>query len=225
MSSLQIVSVIGIPITVLLVAVALIAFARPDADDGPYAAYLALASLFSLYMLLLMLGALGESIGQHLVLGSDQAPEFDSPGALSTYYSLFTNGGAIAIAAFATVAAVMGGSFVFHSRRRAEFLTDSAENESIGRIDRAYRAGVCFAMLALAAVAALVAGAAGYTFFSEPIAAALADQNRDLAMGSLLAYGGLVLVAGLIFRAHFWAIRGNDETPEPEVTVTEFGDA
>ena len=43
-------------------------------------------------------------------------------------------------------------------------------------------------------------------------------------MGTLLAYGGLVLVAGLVFRANFWAIRGNDETPEVAAPA-EPGDA
>jgi len=44
-------------------------------------------------------------------------------------------------------------------------------------------------------------------------------------MGSLPSYGGLVLVAGLVLRAHFWAIRGNDHSAEPEPQLVELGDA
>jgi hypothetical protein len=225
-TELQVVSVIGIPLTVLLVGVTLIAFARPDPDDGPYAAYLALASLLSIYLLLLALAATGEAIGQHLVLGDDDPFRSDlgSLNSLSVYYSLFTTGGAAAIAGFATVAAVAGGSFGFHHRRRTELLVEAPEGGTVDRIDRAYRGAVCFAMLSLALVAALVAGAAGYNFFAQPIAGGDGDRLRDLAMGSLLAYGGLVLVAGLVFRANFWAIRGNDEAPE-DVTPAELGDA
>jgi hypothetical protein len=32
-------------------------------------------------------------------------------------------------------------------------------------------------------------------------------------MGSLLSYGGLVLVAGLVFRANVWAIRRTTKRP------------
>jgi hypothetical protein len=90
--------------------------------------------------------------------------------------------------------------------------------------DAGDRGAVCFAMVSLAAVAAVVAGAAGYNFFSQPIAAGNGDRIRDLAMGSLLSYGGLVLVAGLVFRTNFWAIRGNDETPDDDPTPTEVGE-
>jgi hypothetical protein len=224
MSELQFASVIAIPVSVLLVAVTLIAFARPDADEGPYAAYLALVSLLSLYLLLLALAALGEAIGQHLVVGDDPYRSgIGSSGSLDVYYSLFTNGGAAAIAGFATVAAVAAAAFGFHRRRRTELLSDAVTGGTVDRIDRAYRGAVCFAMVSLAAVAAVVAGTAGYNFFSQPIAIADGDRIRDLAMGSLLSYGGLVLVAGLVFRANFWAIRGNDE--ETEVTPAELGDA
>lgn len=223
MSELQFASVIAIPLSVLLVAVALIAFARPDPNAGPYAAYLALMSLLSLYLLLLALAATGEAIGQHLVVGDDPFRSgIGSSGALDTYYSLFANGGAAAIAGFATVAVVAGAAFVFHRRRHAELLTAAPEGGTVDRVDRAYRGAVCFAMVSLAVVAAVIAGTAGYNFFSQPIASADGDRIRDLAMGSLLSYGGLVLVAGLVFRANVWAIRGNDE--ETEVAPAEQGD-
>ena len=208
MSSLQFVSILGIPLTVLLVAVALIAFARPDPDEAVYASYLALVSLLSLYLLLLMLAAYGESLVRHLVIGDVRDSEFGSSGSLSAYFTLFTSGGASAVAAFATVAAVMAGSFGFHSRRRSELIATTAPGGTADRVDRAYRAAVCFAMVSLAAVAGLLAGNAGYIFFSQPVSVANGDQLRDLAMGSLLAYGALVLVAGLVFRANVWAIRG-----------------
>lgn len=225
MSSVQFASVLAIPLTVLLVAVALIALARPDPDEAVYATYLALVSLLSLYLLLLALAALGESVGQHLVLDPARDSELGSSGSLDVYFSLFTRGGGSAIAAFATVAAVMAASFGFHHRRRTELLATSTPGGTADRIDRAYRGAVCFAMVSLAALGALLAGNAGYNFFSQPVSTASGDQVRDLAMGSLLAYGALVLVAGLVFRANVWAIRGNDETPDDDVTLAEMGEA
>lgn len=225
MSSLQFVSIVSIPVTVLLVAVALIAFARPDSDDGVYAAYLALASLSSLYLLLLTLAASGESVAQQLVLRDARDAELGSPGSLDAYFSLFTSGGASAIAAFASVAAVMAGSFGFHARRRAELVATTAPGGTVDRVDRAYRAAVCFAMVSLAAVGGLLAGNAGYNFFSQPFAAANGDRVRDLAMGSLLAYGALVLAAGLVFRANVWAIRGNDRTRDDDLAIADVDEA
>jgi len=226
-TELQVISVIGIPVTVLLVAVTLIAIARPDPDDGPYAAYLALASLLSIYLLLLALAATGEALAQHLVMGDDDPLRSDigSVGSLGIYYSLFSTGGAAAIAGFAAVAAAAGGSFGFHHRRRSELLLEAPAGGTVDRIDRAYRGAVCFAMVSLGLVAALLVGAASYTFFSQPIVGPDGDRLRDLAMGSLLSYGALVLVAGLVFRANVWAIRGNDETPDDDVTLAEMGEA
>jgi hypothetical protein len=224
MSSLQFVSVLAIPVTVLLVAVTLIALSRPDPDEAVWASYLALASLLSLYLLLLSLAALGESVTQHLVVGDARDSQLGSPGSLDTYFSLFTTGGAGAIAAFGAVAAVMAGVLGFHRRRAAELLATTAPGGTADRVDRAYRGAVCFAMISLAVVGGLLAGNAGYNFFSQPVSAGNGDQIRDLAMGSLLAYGALVLVAGLLFRVNVWAIRGNDETPE-DVAPAEIGDA
>jgi hypothetical protein len=225
MSSLQFVSVLAIPVTVLLVAVTLIALSRPDPDEAVYASYLALVSLLSLYLLLLALAALGESVGQHLVLDPARDSELGSPGSLDVYFSLFTRGGGSAIAAFATVSAVMAASFGFHQRRRTELLATSTPGGTADRVDRAYRGAVCFAMVSLAALGALLAGNAGYNFFSQPVSVSTGDQVRDLAMGSLLSYGALVLVAGLVFRANVWAIRGKDETPDDDVTLAEMGEA
>ena len=38
-------------------------------------------------------------------------------------------------------------------------------------------------------------------------------------MGTLLSYAGLVLVAGLVFGANFWAIRGRIVTPDEGAAV------
>lgn len=223
MSELQFISVIGVPVSVSLVAVALIAMTRPDPDEGPYAAYLALVSLLSLYLLLLALAATGEALAQHLVLG-DRDPlssDLGSGGSLDVYFTLFTNGGAAAIAGFASVAVVAGGSLAFHQRRRTELLTEALDGDTVDRIEGAYRGAVCFAMVSLGLVAALVAGAAGYNFFAQPIASPDGDRIRDLAMGTLLSYAALVLVAGLVFRANFWAIRGNPVTPDDDLALAE----
>ncbi len=44
-------------------------------------------------------------------------------------------------------------------------------------------------------------------------------------MGSFIAYGGLVLVAGAVFRMNIWAIRGGeidgDDGDEPELADLE----
>ena len=216
---------IGIPVTVLLVAVTLIAIARPDPDDGPYAAYLALASLLSIYLLLLALTATGEALGQHLVMGDDDPFRSDigSVGSLSIYYSLFTTGGAARSPGSPPSRWWQAGRSVPPPAPRG---AARRRPEADRRAHRPRLPGaVCFAMVSLALVAALVAGAAGYTFFSQPVSIANGDRIRDLAMGSLLSYGGLVLVAGLVFRANVWAIRGNDEAPDDDVTLAEMGDA
>jgi hypothetical protein len=219
-SAFQVSSFVGIPITVVLVAVVLIALARPDGEDTVYAAYLALASLLSLYLLLVALAGTAEGITRQIVVG-DHRSEFGNDIA-TPVLSLFSGddpGGAIA--AFATTAVLMGASLGFHQRRRTELA--STGDASVDDIDRAYRAGVCFTMVTVIAGAAFIAGTAGYEFFHQPVAGA-GDQVRDVSMGLLLSYGGLVLVAGLIFRANVWAIRGNDESPEVGVTAAEPAD-
>lgn len=209
MSAFQLTSIIGVPLAVLFVTVVLLAFARPDRDEdnGAYAAYLALAAVFSLFVGLLAVAALGEAITQHLVVGDHGAGDLLS-GASSyrTYISLTVGGGPSTIAAFATLTVLMGAAFSYHARRRTELAAAESTHPTIGRIDRAYRAAVCFAMLTLIAIGALVAGSGGYDFFAEKIGST--DKVRDLAMGSFLSYAGLVLVAGIVFRLNVWSIRG-----------------
>jgi hypothetical protein len=219
-SAFQLTTIIGVPLVVLFVTVVLLAFARPDRDEdnGPYAAYLALASVFSLYLGLLALAATGEAVGQYLAVGNAGPGDLVGPNTFRTYFSLMSDGGPAAIAAFATLTVLMAAVFAYHARRRSE-LTEAADaSPVIGRVDRSYRAGVCFAMLSLVGIGAVVAGSAGYDFFAEPVGAS--DAVRDLAMGSLLAYGGLILVAGGVFRTNVWAIRGRDaadDDGEPKV--------
>ena len=229
MSAFQLTSIIGIPLAVLFVTVVLLAFARPDRDEdnGAYAAYLALASVFALYLGLLALAALGEAITQYLVVSDGtQNDLFNSSSVFRTTFSLTSGGGPSAIAAFATLTVLMAAAFSYHARRRTELAASGSTHPAIVRIDRAYRGGVCFAMLALIAIGALVAGSSGYDFFAEKIGST--DELRDLAMGSLVSYAGLVLVAGAIFRMNVWGIRGGggptDETDDDEPELADVED-
>lgn len=211
MSTFSLTSFIGVPLAVLFVTVVLLAIARPDRDEdnGAYAAYLALASVFSLYLGLLALAALGDAISQYLVVGPDPANGDQLiQGTLRGSIALMTMGGASSIAACATLAALMGIAYGYHARRRAELMAAAADAPTIVNVDRAYRGDVCFAMLSLIAIGALVAGSSGYEFFAEKIGSS--DQLRDLAMGSLVTYGALILVAGAVFRLNVWGIRGGD---------------
>ena len=224
MSAFQLTSIIGVPLVVLFVAVVLLAFARPDRDEdtGVYASYLALASVFSLYLGLLALAALGEAIGQHLAVGEGSSRELlNTPSSFRTYFSLVANGGPTAIAAYATLTVLMGAAFSYHARRRNELTASEHSHPVVTRIDRAYRASVCFATVSLIAIGALVAGSAGYDFFAEDVGSS--GGMRNAAMGSFIAYGGLVLVCGLVFRMNVWGIRGDDgdEDPEPELADLE----
>ncbi len=77
-------------------------------------------------------------------------------------------------------------------------------------------------MVNLVAVGALVAGSAGDSFFAEPVA--VSERMRNDEMGALAGYGILVLVAGLVFRANFWGIRGTGSSSrEAEVFDPERG--
>jgi hypothetical protein len=119
-----------------------------------------------------------------------------------------------------------GIGFGFHHQRRAELRTTAQYVDSTAeRIDHAYDAAVCFAMVVLILVSGLSAGLAGYTFFSPP---GHGDVVRDVAGGQALTYGGLALAAWLIFRARFWAIRGgrpdreiDDNLDDPRVAEVE----
>ncbi len=218
MSALQITSIIGIPLAVLFVTVVLLAFARPDRDEdnGVYAAYLAVASIFSLYLGLLALSALGETITQYLVVGTDPSnSDVANPVAGRAALNLVVGAnGAESIAAYATLTGLMGIAYAYHARRRSELGTSERASPTVGNVDRAYRAGVCFAMLSLIGVGALIAGASGYDFFSQPVGST--DQVRDYSMGSFVTYGALILVAGAIFRLNVWGIRGGDTTDDEE---------
>ncbi|MEP6624961.1 MAG: hypothetical protein ABJC79_10990 [Acidimicrobiia bacterium] len=225
MSAFQLTAIIAVPLTILLVTIVLLAFARPDRDEdnGAYASYLALASVFSLYLGLLALAALGEAVTQYLVVGDSDARDLlNTPSTFRTYFSLMSTGGPSAIAGFATLTALMAVAFSYHARRRTELTASSGNHPTIDGINRAYRASVCFAMISLIAIGAVVAGSAGYDFFAERIGST--DELRDQAMGSLLAYGGLVLLAGVVFRRNIWDIRGGNEVADdgpPEPTEVE----
>ena len=221
MSAFQLTSIIGVPLVVLFVAVVLVAFARPDRDEdtGVYASYLALASVFSLYVGLLALAALGEAVSQHLAFSDASTRDLlNAPSAYRTYFSLVSGGGPSPIAAFAALAALMGAVFVYHSRRRSELAASARPDSAAVRIDRAYRASICFSAVSLIAIGALVAGSAGYDFFAERVGSS--SELRDAAMGSFIAYAGLVSVAGAVFRMNIWAIRDgemDEDEGDPEL--------
>ena len=209
MSAFQITSIIGVPLAVLFVTIVLLAFARPDRDEdnGVYAAYLAIASVFSLYLGLLALAALGEAITQYLVIGTDPSNgELANPVAGRAALNHVVGGnGAESIAAFAALAGLMAIAYAYHARRRSELIASETTSPTVANVDRAYRAGACFAMLSLITIGAVIAGASGYDFFSQPVGSTA--QLRDFAMGSLVTYGGLVLLAGAVFRLNVWGIR------------------
>ncbi len=225
MSAFQLTTIVGIPLAVLFVAVVLLGFARPDRDEdhGIYASYLALASVFSLYVGVLAVAALGEAIGQHLAVGDDPSRDLmNDDGVWRTYFQLVANGGPSTIAAFATLTALMAGVFTYHARRRRELAAAEHPHLAIARIDRAYRASVCFAMVSLIAIGALVAGSAGYDFLAEPVGSS--GEFRDQSMATLLAFGGLVLAAGLVLRANLWAMRGGAGEAEGEPELADLED-
>jgi hypothetical protein len=224
MSALQLSTFVGIPLVVLIVALALLAFARPDRDhgNGVYASYLALIRVFSLYIGLVAAAGLGEAVSQRLVLGEGGTTEDRFSSSLPSVYISFVNDGdGAAIAAFATVLTLMVVAFAYHHRRARELATEG--DAAARRVERAYSGALCFAMVAIIVSAGLIAGTSGYNFFAEPITS---DEHlRDLSMGALLVYGALVLVAGLVFRANFWAIRGDDETADAAPRLADPDDA
>jgi len=218
MSALQLTSYLGIPLTALLVGVALMAFARPDrSDDGPYAAFLGLTSLLALYAMLLAATATLETVGQHLVLGdpSRAGDGFNGSPISDFAISAFNADGDLAPAfAWGAVALVMIVALVFLTRRRNELLV--GDDEVVERVDKAYAGAVCFAMVSIAILASTAVGFSAYELIAQPVA--ISDQARDLAGVEAISYGALFAATCVIFRSHFWGVRGNDELPEgPEL--------
>jgi hypothetical protein len=222
-SAFDLISYAGIPLTVLLVAVVLTGFARPDrVPDGTYTAYLGFAQILSLYTLLLALTATAEAVAEHLVVGDGTPLTGSSPFSNLPVTTAQDGDLAPAIAAGA-VAIVMVVVFVFHARRRAELRIEA--DPGVAGIDRAYRATVCFAMASLAIVAAMAGGNGAYRFIARPVG--ISDQARDLAGFAMVIYGALLVATFVIFRAHFWDIRpgrGNDEVDDGGVATVEGSD-
>jgi hypothetical protein len=210
-SALQLTSYLGIPLTALLIGVALMAFARPDrSDDGPYAAFLGLTSLLALYTVLLAATATLETVGQHLVLGDPTraGDGFNSSPISNFAISAFNADGDLAPAfAWGAVAIVMIVLLVFFTRRRDELLI--GDDAVVERVDKAYGGAVCFAMVSIAILAATAVGFSAYELIAQPVG--ISDQARDLSGVEAICYGALFAAACVIFRAHFWSIRGNDE--------------
>ena len=226
MTGFQLATTIGLPTTALVVMVFLLVIARPDRDpegNGVYGAYLATASVISLYVLLISAAALGEAVTQDLV-GSAQSSALDGASPTSSYFLLqLLQGGEASIAIYAVIAALAAIIYLFHHRRRAELRASANfSGSAAARVDRAADAAICFTMIVLMFIGALVAAAAGYTFFSPPNHR---DEIRDLSGGQLLSYGGLVVVAFFIFRARFWGIRGQDpEAGDGEPPLAELSE-
>jgi hypothetical protein len=125
----------------------------------------------------------------------------------SSYFAFgLMEGSDASIAAFAALTLFAGIGFGFHHQRRAELRTKAGFSESAAaRVDRAYDAAACFAMIVLIFLGGLIADLAAYTFFAPP---QNGDVVRDISGGQALANGALVVAAWLIFRARFWSIRG-----------------
>ena len=157
-------------------------------------------------------------------IGSAQASALDGTSPTSSYFVLqLLQGGEASIAIYAVIAALAAITSVFHHRRRAELRANASfSGSAAARVDRAADAAICFTMLALMFIGGLVAAAAGYTFFSPPNHG---DEVRDLAGGQLLSYGGLVVIAFLIFRARFWGIRRQEpEANDGEPPLAELSE-
>lgn len=224
MSAYQLVNYVGIPLTVLLVAVVLVAFARPDrTGDGTYVAYLGFAQVFSLYALLLALATTAETVAQRIALGDPGTSPAQSPNGVTGFALSALGGDGDLAPAFAAgaLALVMIVVFVFHARRRGEI---DLRAEGVAAVDRAYRGSVCFAMVTLALTAALGMGLGGYRFLDRPVG--ISDRVHNLAGFELVIYGALLIATFVIFRAHFWDIRpgrGNDEADGGVATVEDLG--
>lgn len=216
MTALQLITNIGAPLTVLLVFALLVVLARPDCDsDGVYAVYLGAASLASLYMLLVMTAAGIQAVGEHFARGRESG--FDQISVTSFDFMFGDNSNATlgATAAAVVFAAIVFG---FHTQRRRE-LRAAHQDQASGatRVDRAYLASVCFAMVTIVLQSAILIGGSAIAFFDTK-----QDYSRDVAAGTLIGYGLAALVAFLIFRTHFWAIRGR--SPDPTGAATDAGD-
>lgn len=219
----QIASLINSPFTILVIFAILVAAARPDRDpegEGLYAVYLAGASIASLYIGLVAAASLGQAITRFQV---GNTPGNQTLNSTAPYGYFFDDASASTIAAYGTVVVIAAIVFGFHAQRRRELgQGDRPPDDVVERVERAYLAGVCFAMVSLALTAAIGAGSSAVTFFSPPNHG---DYARDLAGGTLLSDGGLVLVAFLIFRSRFWAIRRGQlehDGEEPDLPLADL---
>ncbi|MBK5288324.1 MAG: hypothetical protein JJE46_07645 [Acidimicrobiia bacterium] len=204
MTSLQFISNIGAPATVLLVVALLMVLARPDRDtggDGAYAVYLSAASLAALYMLLVMTAAGIQAIAEHFARGRANGFNNVSITSFDLFFGDNSNATIGATAAAIVVAAIVYG---FHTRRRRELRTvEGHEASGVARVGRAYLGSVCFAMVTILLESAILIGGSAIAFIDTSN-----DRSRDIAAGTLIGYGLVALVAFLIFRSHFWAFRG-----------------
>jgi hypothetical protein len=229
---------IVVPLTILVVYLALVLLARPDRDEegnGLYASYLGLVGVTSMYALLTFgvaaLAALGELI---LVDRSGIRDEFGSGfttpggalGILSGYSSLNTDSevqAALVLGLALTAAAAI--VFVYHLRRREELaITDGYDGSAPDRIDRVYRATLAFVAVTVGIIAVGWVGDAVYRLLAEPDTTGVTREVvRDRATVQLVAYGALVAATIALFRSSFWAIRG-DTHGEADEDLVEMGD-
>ncbi len=217
MNPFQYISDVGAPEAILLVFVLLMAAARPDRDpdgDGLYAVYLSGACLAALYSLLIFGAGLIEAVAEVFARDSDRSTlgaslNFDFPTGDSNHAAI----GAVSVAL--VLAAIVYG---FHTQRRRELHSSGSDATSASsRVGRAYLASVCFAMVVVILRSGLMAGNAVVEFLDPTD-----DHSKDLAAGTLIGYGLAALVAFLIFRTHFYAIRGR--SPDPTGAATDAGD-
>ena len=217
MSTFQYISDAGAPLVVLVIFVLLMAVARPDRDsdgDGVYAVYLSGASLTALYTLLVFGAGLVQAVAEEFARAST-ATGIDSP---FRFGSAPGDGSTAAIGALGTALVLAAIVYGFHTQRRRELQAiEGNETGASGRIGRAYLASVCFAMVMIVLRSALVAGVAAVEFIDTTD-----DHTRDIAAGTLIGNGLAALAAFLIFRSHFWAIRGTPDSVKG--AATDAGD-
>lgn len=235
--SISSVEQLAIPVTILVVYLVLVAFARPDRDDergdGLYASYLGVVGVVSLYTVLLFgviaVATLGELVLVDRAGGSDEFNGISQAtgvvGLLSGFGSGTTDEQTKATFVLATsLAGAAAIAFAYHSRRRSELeASDGYADSAAARVDRAYRAAVAFVAVTLGIIAVGFIGDAVYQLVTEPSTQGVTPTVvRDRAAVELVSFGLLLVVVLTIFRSAFWAIRGVDDEGDDE--LVEMGE-
>jgi hypothetical protein len=221
-------SFVAVPFVVLIVFLVLMAVARPDLDDrgeGLYAVYLAVVGITALYLLLILGATSLGAITQRAIVDEHASSAETFDGSLDTAglpTSAFVGGsdetqhGLVRSAVFNGLFAVAAGAvFVYHLRRRRELASGSSfPGSAAERVDRAYVAVVAFVAVVVGISAFAVAGYGTVRILAPDVTGRNDTFESQLGLSQLIAYGGLVVVCGALFRTHFWRIRPDVENTE-----------